>query len=138
MRILVASMVCPILSATARPANAPELPSMPNLRLAARLILSIAAVAASAPVLAQGDVEAGKQKAYTCTGCHGIAGYKNVYPHYHVPKIGGQNYEYLVIALTEYRNGNRVHPTMEAQAIGFTDQDIADIAAYLASLTPAK
>ncbi len=107
---------------------------MPTLRLAASLLLSATAFAASA----QGDAEAGKNKAYTCTGCHGIAGYKNVYPHYHVPKIGGQNYEYLVAALTEYKNGNRKHPTMEAQAEGFSDEDIADIAAYLASLTPAK
>ncbi|MCX7555308.1 cytochrome c [Xanthomonadaceae bacterium JHOS43] len=107
---------------------------MPILRLAASLLLSATAFTASA----QGNAEAGKNKAYTCTGCHGIAGYKNVYPHYHVPKIGGQNYEYLVTALTEYKNGNRTHPTMEAQAEGFSDQDIADIAAYLASLSNAK
>lgn len=107
---------------------------MPILRLAASLLLTATAFTASA----QGDVEAGKNKAYTCTGCHGISGYKNVYPHYHVPLIGGQNYEYLVAALTEYKNGNRKHPTMEAQAESFSDQDIADIAAYLASLTPTK
>lgn len=109
---------------------------MPILRLAASLLLIAAAFTASAQ--SQGNVEAGKNKAYTCTGCHGIAGYKNVYPHYHVPKIGGQNYDYLVAALTEYKNGNRKHPTMEAQAESFSEQDIADIAAYLASLTPAK
>ncbi len=107
---------------------------MPMLRLAATLALSIVTSTASA----QGDIDAGKVKAYTCTGCHGIAGYKNIYPHYSVPKIGGQNYDYLVAALTEYKNGNRTHPTMEAQASGFSDQDIVDIAAYLASLTTAK
>lgn len=107
---------------------------MPILRIAASLLLSAAAFGASA----QGDVEAGKLKAYTCTGCHGIAGYKNIYPHYHVPRIGGQNYDYLVAALTGYKNGNRKHPTMDAQASGFSDQDIADIAAYLSSLAPAK
>ena len=107
---------------------------MPILRLAASLLLTAAAFTASA----QGNADAGKNKAYTCTGCHGVTGYKNVDPHYHVPRIGGQNYEYLVAALTEYKNGNRKHPTMEAQAESFSDQDIADIAAYLASLTPAK
>ena len=55
-----------------------------------------------------------------------------------MPKIGGQNYDYLVAALTEYKNGNRAHPTMAAQAGSFTDQDIADVAAYLASLATAK
>lgn len=107
---------------------------MPMLRLAATLALSLATFSASP----QGDVEAGKVKAYTCTGCHGVTGYKNIYPHYSVPKIGGQNYDYLVAALTEYKNGNRAHPTMEAQAGSFTDQDIADVAAYLASLATAK
>ena len=53
----------------------------------------------SVNAFAAGDYEAGKIKAYTCTGCHGIVGYKNTYPMYHVPRIGGQNKEYLVIAL---------------------------------------
>ena len=104
------------------------------LRIAASLLLTAAAFSVSA----QGDAEAGKLKAYTCTGCHGITGYKNVYPHYHVPKIGGQNYEYLVAALTDYKNGGRKHPTMGAQASSFSDEDVADLAAYLSSLTAAK
>ncbi len=97
------------------------------------LFLALGTLLGSGSLLAQGNVEAGKQKAFTCTGCHGVAGYKNVYPHYHVPKIGGQNYDYLVSALTAYRNGVRPHPTMRAQAEGFTEQDIKDISAYLAS-----
>lgn len=81
-----------------------------------------------------GDAEAGKIKAYTCTGCHGIPGYNNVYPTYKVPKIGGQNYEYLALALKAYRDGERHHSTMELQASSLSDQDIEDIAAYFASL----
>ena len=81
-----------------------------------------------------GDPEAGKIKAYTCTGCHGIPGYNNVYPTYKVPKIGGQNYEYLASALKAYRDGERHHSTMELQASSLSDQDIEDIAAYFASL----
>ena len=83
---------------------------------------------------AAGDVEAGKIKAYTCTGCHGIPGYNNVYPTYKVPKIGGQNYAYLVSALNAYRNGERDHATMESQANSLSDGDMEDIAAYFASL----
>ena len=85
-----------------------------------------------------GDPEAGKTKAYTCTGCHGIPAYNNVYPTYHVPKIGGQNYEYIVSALKQYRAGERSHETMRAQAGNLTDQDIADIASYFVSLTASK
>ena len=41
---------------------------------------------------------------------------------------------YLLNALTEYKKGTRKHPTMQAQAQSFSDQDIADIAAYLSTL----
>lgn len=83
---------------------------------------------------AAGDPEAGRITAYTCTGCHGIPGYSNVYPTYNVPRIGGQNYEYLVVALKAYRDGKRRHSTMELQARALSDQEIADVAAYFASL----
>ena len=51
-----------------------------------------------------------------------------------MPKIGGQNYEYLIAALTAYQKGERKHPTMRAQAESFSAQDIDDIATYLSSL----
>ena len=106
-----------------------------------RTVLSLACLALLAstpPVFANGDAKKGKSLAYTCTGCHGIVEYKNVYPSYRVPKIGGQNEQYLVAALTGYKKGERNHPTMAAQAKSFSDQDIANIAAYLASLKVAK
>jgi len=104
----------------------------------ALLLAAIGLSFASLPCAAaeKGDAAAGKTKAYTCHGCHGITGWKNPYPNYHVPKIGGQHYEYLVAALTEYRNGERAHPTMQAQGESLSDADIRDIAAYLSSLTP--
>ncbi|SOD51850.1 Cytochrome c [Pseudoxanthomonas wuyuanensis] len=81
-----------------------------------------------------GSAENGKQLTYTCQGCHGITGYKNAYPSFHVPRIGGQSTEYLTNALTEYKNGNRKHPTMQAQSQSFSEQDIADIAAFLSTV----
>jgi cytochrome c553 len=98
------------------------------------LLLSLAA----APAFAKGDAKKGEQLAYTCTGCHGIDQYKNAYPSYRVPKIAGQNEQYIVAALTGYKKGERNHATMQAHAQSFSDQDIADIAAYLSSLKPAK
>ena len=89
----------------------------------------------SANVFADGDYKAGKVKAYTCTGCHGIVGYNNTYPTYHVPRIGGQNKEYLVIALKAFRTGERQHKSMNLQAEALSDQDIEDIAVYLAGQT---
>lgn len=82
----------------------------------------------------KGDAKTGKTLAYTCTGCHGIAEYKNAYPSYRVPKIAGQNEKYLLAALHGYKKGERNHPTMKAQASSYSDQDIADIAAHLSSL----
>ena len=91
-----------------------------------------AATPAAAP--AKGDAARGKELSYTCRGCHGVTGYRNVYPHYHVPRLAGQSEAYLAAALTGYRDGTRKHPTMQAQAQSFSEQDIADVAAYLASL----
>lgn len=86
------------------------------------------------PAQIAGDAARGKQLTYTCQGCHGVEGYKNAYPSYHVPKIGGQSEQYLLNALTEYRKGTRKHPTMQAQAQSFSDQQIADIAAFLSTV----
>lgn len=90
--------------------------------------------AAPAPAALKGDAARGKSLTYTCRGCHGVTGYKNAYPSYHVPKLGGQSETYLNNALKEYREGKRKHPTMQAQAESFSEQDIADIAAYLSSI----
>ncbi len=96
--------------------------------------LLVASAFFAVPALAEGDVEAGKQLAYTCLGCHGIEGYRNAYPSYRVPKLGGQKAAYLVIALRGYRDGTRPHTTMQAQARSLSDQEIEDVSAYLATL----
>ncbi|MBD9368125.1 cytochrome c [Xanthomonas sp. XNM01] len=93
-----------------------------------------APAAAEAAAPAAGDPEKGRVLAYTCQGCHGIEGYKNAYPSYKVPKIGGQSAEYLGQALHEYQQGKRRHPTMQAQAQSFSAQDIADLAAFLSTI----
>ena len=82
------------------------------------------------------DVERGRSLTYTCHGCHGVRGYENAYPTYRVPKLGGQSEAYLLNALLAYRAGDREHPTMEAQAQSYSEADLADIAAFLASLQP--
>ena len=93
-----------------------------------------AAQPAADPATAAGNAETGRMLTYTCQGCHGIDGYKNAYPNFHVPKIGGQSAQYLRNALAGYKDGTRNHPTMQAQAQSFSEQDIADIAAFLSNL----
>lgn len=89
------------------------------------LLLAVAGAAQAA-----GDPVVGERKATTCLGCHGVEGYRNAYPSYHVPKLAGQHAKYIVAALTAYANGNRQHPTMQAQGSALSEQDILDIAAY--------
>lgn len=87
---------------------------------------------------AEGDPAAGKRKAETCLGCHGIPGYGNVYPSYDVPKLGGQSEAYIVAALKAYKDKQRWHPTMQGQASTLSPEDMADMAAYFASLKELK
>jgi cytochrome c553 len=97
-------------------------------------IVCAAAMLVSGNGLAAGDVAAGRDKAFTCTGCHSAPGLRNAYPGYTVPKIGGQHAEYIVIALKAYQSRERTHPTMQAHASTMSEQDMADIAAYFSSL----
>lgn len=97
------------------------------------LIIALGLFASSAS-FAAGNVEQGKLKSETCLGCHGVPSYTNVYPTYHVPKIGGQYAEYIVAALKGYKSGERNHRTMQAQASGMSEEDMADIGAYFQSL----
>ena len=66
-----------------------------------------------------------------CSGCHGVPGMRTAYPEvYNVPRLGGQNADYLASALRSYRAGDRFNPTMKALATGLTEKEIIDIAAY--------
>jgi len=94
------------------------------------LLLAPLAALAQAPTAA-GDAKRGESIAYTCNGCHAIANYKNVYPTYSVPKLHGQLPEYLIAALKAYKSGDRSHGTMHSQASSLSEQDMADVAAYL-------
>ena len=96
--------------------------------------LSIACALLASPAAAQGNAERGAKLAYTCLGCHGIEGYRNAYPSYRVPKLGGQKAAYLVAALQGYRDGTREHPTMQAQASSMSDEEMQDLAAYFSSV----
>ena len=121
--VLVASAVT-AQNAAAPPASDPAAPPA----------AAAPAAPAADPATPSGDATRGKGLTYTCRGCHGVEGYKNAYPSYHVPKLGGQSEVYLRNALLEYRGAKRKHPTMQAQAESFSEQDIADIAAYLSSI----
>lgn len=99
-----------------------------------KTILGLMLFALAGAALAQaplGNAEAAKSKISMCIGCHGIPGYKTVFPQvYHVPMITGQTPLYIVNALQAYKSGARKHPSMRGIAQGLTEQDMADLAAY--------
>ncbi|MGR8948357.1 MAG: c-type cytochrome [Gammaproteobacteria bacterium] len=80
---------------------------------------------------ADGDAARGEKLAMTCLGCHGVKGYYNTYPTYRVPKLGGQSAKYIESALKAYADGSRAHDTMHANAENLSEQDMADIGAYM-------
>jgi len=84
------------------------------------------------------DAKRGADLGYTCQGCHGIENYKNPFPVYSVPKLGGQHADYLVVALKAYASQERAHPTMHSHAATMSERDMEDVAVYLAGqeLTP--
>lgn len=97
----------------------------------AALLTGLAVLAA--PVLAQADdIEAGKALSATCVACHGADGISGTLPTY--PIIAGQYEDYLVKALTEYRDGGRKNIIMGSMAAALSDEDIEKLAAYYASL----
>jgi cytochrome c553 len=92
--------------------------------VAAALLLAAGAVQA-------GNAERGKGLAAACVACHGAQGISAI-PMY--PNLAGQHQMYLVNALKAYRDGKRPDPVMAPQAATLSDQAIADLAAYFASL----
>ncbi|MCG9632530.1 MULTISPECIES: c-type cytochrome [Vibrio] len=99
------------------------------------LILSLLA---SCSVWAQGSIEAGKAKSQTCVACHGADGNSLITQY---PKLAGQHEKYLEKQLKDLKLGmtsggkqGRNEPVMGAMAMPLSEQDMADLAAYYASL----
>lgn len=80
---------------------------------------------------AAGDAAAGRDKAKICRACHGLDGVARL-PN--AATIAGENEIYLVRQLKAFRDGERKDPQMEVIAKDLTDQEIADLAAWYASI----
>lgn len=79
---------------------------------------------------AAGDAAAGKAKTQVCQGCHG----EKFLGDGPIPRLAGQTEPYVVEQLNAFKSGSRDNPMMSPNAANLSDQDIADIAAYLSSL----
>jgi len=87
---------------------------------------------ASSLVFAGGDAAAGQAKTAMCAGCHGVDGNS---PLANFPKLAGQGEKYLTKQLNDIKSGARAVPEMTGMLNAFSDQDLADIAAYFESKT---
>lgn len=77
------------------------------------------------------DAKAGKEKAISCAGCHGVEGISAAGM---FPNLAGQKAEYFESALKAYRDGDRVNDMMTGMARDLSDETIADLAAYYSEL----
>jgi cytochrome c553 len=105
-----------------------------HVRLTAALVLAFCTLAPFA-VNAAGNPEAGKNLSLACSACHGADGATGIDPTY--PNLAGQNELYLLRQLQMIASNQRPILLMTGQLTGKTDQDLADLAAYYASL-PGK
>lgn len=102
------------------------------MKLKSLLVLTGALIVSSAAHA--GDAKRGEELSATCAACHAADGNSTVETN---PILAGQYESYLVQALKSYRNGTRKNAIMSGFATALSDQDIADLAAWFASQTPA-
>lgn len=103
-------------------------------RLLGGLALFLGLVTAAHAEL-KGDPEAGKAIVVACGACHGQDGATPIDPTY--PILAGQNEKYLFNQLKMIQSNERNILLMTGQLNGRSEQDLANMAAYYASL-PGK
>lgn len=96
--------------------------------------ISVLVLTTTAAHAAGGDVEAGEQKAQTCTACHGANGAS---PNAQFPNLAGQVPGYIATQLAVFKSGERVNAIMKGLADPLSEQDMADLDAYFAAQKPA-
>ena len=96
------------------------------------IVFILAVIGSVAPglILAQGDAAAGQTKIALCATCHGTDGNSELAIN---PKLAGQNENYLVKQLMDFKSGARPSAIMAGMVLSLTDQDMQDIAAWYAS-----
>lgn len=95
------------------------------------LIAGCAALLVSG-VAGAANLEAGKEKSKVCAACHGADG-NSAAPDF--PRLAGQNYDYLIKVLSDYKVGDRKNAIMAPMVANLSKRDIEDLAAYFSHQT---
>ncbi|WMS86165.1 c-type cytochrome [Pleionea litopenaei] len=97
-------------------------------------IAVICAILGFSAHLVAGDAEQGQKDAAACAACHGADGNTPLAPEY--PKLAGQGAKYLAKQLHQFKNGERDNAVMAGQAASLSEEAIANISAFYATLEP--
>ncbi len=81
------------------------------------------------------DVAAGRQKAEMCIACHGEAGISQIE---NTPSLAGQPDQFIQWQLVFFRAGTRKNEQMLPIVEQLSNEDIRNLGAYFASLTPPR
>ena len=104
-----------------------------------RSFLSILCATASSFALAAAstaaDLETVKKKAELCAGCHGDNGISQTE---NIPSLAGQPDQFVQWQLVFFRSGSRKNEQMQPIVEQIDNEDIRNLGAYFASLTPPK
>lgn len=73
------------------------------------------------------DVAKGRAKAVQCQACHRMDGIARI-PE--APNLAGQNEDYLIKAMKDFKSGARQNEMMSLVAKPLSDDDIANLAAF--------
>ncbi len=104
------------------------------MRRVMTLLVAVAAGGLAQPAAAA-DAQYARGLAATCFACHGTDGRSvNSVP----PSLAGQNRDYLLKQLQEFRDGKRPATIMHQHAKGYTNEQLELIAGYFASVTPGR
>jgi len=108
-----------------------------EVRIPMRMTFLAAAVATllSGQLAHAADIAAGKAKAEMCVACHGESGISQME---NTPSLAGQPDQFIQWQLVFFRGGARKSDVMTPMAEQLTNDDVRNLGAYFASLTPPK
>ena len=96
-----------------------------------RLVLILALLLATAVSSAAADRELGEYLSSQCTTCHQLSGKSNG-----IPSIVGWDTASFIAVMQSYKKRERDNKAMQNIAGTFSDDDIAALAAYFATIKP--
>jgi cytochrome c553 len=105
-----------------------------GMRIVSVAMMSVA-ILVSGSLARAADVAAGKEKAELCAGCHGENGISQTE---NIPSLAAQPDQFIQWQLVYFRAGSRKNEQMQPIVEQINNEDIRNLGAYFASLSPPK